>query len=65
MKMKELEALSSEELLQKERAFKKSIFELDYQKKMGRVEKPAQYKLLRRDIARILTLLNQRKTQKT
>ena len=63
MKVKELRELNSNELVQKERAFKKELFDLNYQRKLGTVEKNARFRLLRRDIARILTILRERETK--
>ncbi|MBN1869930.1 MAG: 50S ribosomal protein L29 [Candidatus Omnitrophica bacterium] len=63
MKPSELRGLSSEELLQKQKAFKKELFDLNYQRKMGNVEKPDRFRLLKRDIARILTILNERESE--
>ncbi|MCR4336934.1 MAG: 50S ribosomal protein L29 [Candidatus Omnitrophica bacterium] len=61
MKVKELKALSTEDLLAKEKNLKKELFDLRYQNQVGRVEKPAQFKNIRKHIARILTILNERK----
>jgi len=52
--------LSSDELSQKQKDFNKELFDLNYQRKMGRVEKPNRFSVLRRDIARILTILRER-----
>ncbi len=60
MKTKELRELSSEDLTQKEKIFKKDLFDLNYQRKMGAVEKPSLFKKLRKDIARIHTILKER-----
>ena len=60
MKAKELRELNSDELVQKEKAFKKELFALNYQRKMGNVEKPARFRVLKRDIARVATLLRER-----
>ncbi len=60
MKAKELQALSNEDLAQKEKTLKKELYDLRYQRKIGRVEKPARFQTIRRDIARILTILNER-----
>ena len=60
MKIKELRNLGSEELIQKEKAFKKELFELNYRRKLGNVEKPSQFKSLHRLIAKILTILKER-----
>ena len=61
MKVKELRDLNEDDLRQKERSLKKELFELGALRKIGRVEKPHQFKLLRRTIARIETLLNERR----
>lgn len=63
MKIKELQGLSSEELVQKQQAFKKDIFDLNYQRRMGNVEKPSRFRVLKRDIARIATVLRERELQ--
>ena len=61
MKIKELNNFSEDELLLKEKELKKSLFEMESHRQMGRVEKPASFRNLRRDIARILTLLSERR----
>ena len=60
MKIKELKELSSEELLKKQNDLKKELFGLNYERKIGQVEKPSRFGLLRRDIARILTIIRER-----
>ncbi len=60
MKTKELREIGPEELRTKEKALKKELFELKYQRKIGRVEKPSRFKLIRRDIAKISTIINER-----
>lgn len=60
MKTKELRQLSSEELIQKEKELKKELFTLNFQRQNGRVEKPGRFRILKVDIARILTILNER-----
>ena len=60
MKIKELRDLSDGELVEREKSLKKELFDLAFQRKHGRVEKPGRFKLLRRDIAKILTLLKER-----
>jgi large subunit ribosomal protein L29 len=61
MKPKELRSLSKEELLQKERALKEELFKLNMQRYGGRVEKPHMFSLIKRDIARIQTILREEK----
>jgi len=60
MKTKELREMNSDDLLQKVSALKKQMSELRYQRKIGRVEKPSLFKIVRRDIARVLTILGER-----
>ncbi|MDI6606336.1 MAG: 50S ribosomal protein L29 [Candidatus Omnitrophota bacterium] len=61
MKTQELRGLSREELLQKEEEFKAELYKLNLQRYGGRVEKPHRFSLIRKDIARIETILNQTK----
>jgi len=61
MKAKELRNLSKEELLQKEGKLKEELFKLNMQRHSARVEKPHMFSLVKRDIARILTILNEKK----
>ncbi|HLD87879.1 MAG TPA: 50S ribosomal protein L29 [Candidatus Omnitrophota bacterium] len=63
MKIKELKDLSLEDLAAKEKQIKKELFGLNNQRQLGRVEKPALFKKAKKDIARILTVLNERKSR--
>jgi large subunit ribosomal protein L29 len=58
-----LRALSKEELLEKEKSLKDELFKLNLQRYGGRVEKPHRFSLIRKDIARINTLLNEKKEE--
>ncbi|HOW35957.1 MAG TPA: 50S ribosomal protein L29 [Candidatus Omnitrophota bacterium] len=60
MKIKDLKQLGDEELNLKEKSFKKELFDLNFQRKYGKVEKPGRFRTLKRDIARIKTLLKER-----
>ena len=62
MKIKEFKNLSADELTAKEKQFKKELFDMNNQRQMGRVEKPGNFRNLKRGIARVLTLLNERKS---
>ena len=61
MKTEELRNLSKEELLQKEKALKEELYKLNMQRYAGRVEKPHMFSLIKKDIARINTILNTKK----
>ena len=61
MKTKDLRALSKEELSQKQNALTEELFKLSQQRYTGRVEKPHMFTLIKKDIARIKTILNDKK----
>jgi large subunit ribosomal protein L29 len=61
MKMKDLTILNDDELLTKEKQLKKDLFDLNSQRQVGRLEKPANIGHIKKDIARILTVINERK----
>jgi len=61
MKAKELRDLAPEELLQKEKALYEELSALNLQRYTGRVEKPHKFALIKKDIARIRTILNDKK----
>jgi large subunit ribosomal protein L29 len=63
MKVNQLRELSLDELTRKEKDFKKELFNLNYQRKMGNVEKPGRFRILKRDIARIFTILRERELE--
>ncbi len=62
-KDKKIRELGSEELVKKGKDSKKELYDLNYQRKMGNVEKPARFKGLRKEIARSLTILRERELQ--
>ena len=63
MKIKDFKDLSEDDLITKEKQLKKDLFDMESHRQMGRVEKPASFRNLRRDIARILTVLNERSSK--
>jgi len=58
MKIKELRELSTEELKHREAELVDQLFKLRFQKSLGQLESPMKVKNIKRDIARIKTLLN-------
>jgi large subunit ribosomal protein L29 len=62
MKIKEIRDLSRDELGARKRELGEQIFHLRIQQQSGQLEKPSQLRLLRREVARIETVLTQ-KTQ--
>ena len=61
LKAKDLIGLSSSELLEKERTLKEELFKLNLQRYSGRVEKPHMFSLVKREIARVKTVINSKK----
>jgi large subunit ribosomal protein L29 len=63
MKMKEITELSTDELLTKRRDLRQERLHLRLQQQSGQLEQPSRLRLLRRDIARIETVLSERDRQ--
>ena len=63
MKMKEITELSTDELLTKRRDLRQESLHLRLQQQSGQLEQPSRLRLLRRDIARLETVLTQRATR--
>ena len=64
MKLKDLRNLNKDDLVVKLASTKEGLSKLNYQKLIGQVDKPHQFKALRRTIARIHTLLNEEESKK-
>jgi large subunit ribosomal protein L29 len=60
LKVVELRDLSKQELKEKLEDLKKSLFQMRTQGATGRIEKPGRIKQMRRDIARLLTVLKEK-----
>lgn len=65
MKAKELRDLTSEELMSKLNDFKSELFSLRFQLATGQLENTARIKMVKRDIARVKTILAERKLNET
>ncbi len=64
MKATELRNLSRQELKEKMNELKKSLYEMRIKNATARIEKPSKIKEARRDIARILTIMRDKKENK-
>ncbi len=62
MKTAELQELNVDELQGRERELDDQLFRLRIQKSMGQLEAPAKVRVLRKDLARIKTILRQKQT---
>ncbi len=59
MDVKDLSALSIEELTQKEKQLRQELFNFRFQLGIGRLENPMQVRATKRDIARVKTVKRQ------
>jgi len=57
MKMNELREMSADELAAKDVELRDQLFKLRFQKSLGQLDSPMKIKVVKRDIARIQTLL--------
>ena len=62
MKTTELRELSNEELTTRKRELRQESFHLRLQQQSGQLERPSRLKEIRRDVARIETILSERQT---
>lgn len=63
MKDNKLRELNSDELEQRHKDLKKELYDLNYQRRMGNVEKPARFGTLKKNIARVMTILRERELE--
>jgi len=64
MKAKELRKMSAEELKQKERELREELFNLRFQHSLGQLTNPARISQVKKEIARIKTILRERELGK-
>ncbi|GBD95250.1 MAG TPA: 50S ribosomal protein L29 [Nitrospirae bacterium] len=60
----ELRTLTIEELRQEETDLRKELFNLGFRKVTGEIENPLWIRQVRKDIARVLTVINEKKKSK-
>ena len=63
MKVKEIIEMSTDELLTKRRDLRQERLHLRLQQQSGQLEQPSRLRLIRRDVARIETILTHRSRQ--
>ena len=64
-KPSELRAKTVDELRQDEKDFRKELFNLNFQKVTGEIENPMRIKTVRKNIARVLTIINEKERVKS
>ena len=62
MKATEIREMSNEELMKKLEEFKSELFVLRFQNETGQLENPMKINLIKKDIARVKTVLRERAT---
>jgi len=60
MKIAEIKPLSVQELKEKALALEEELFNLRFQAKMGQLSNPVRMRIVRRDIARVKTMITQK-----
>jgi len=60
MKIAEIKPLSVQELREKALALEEELFNLRFQAKMGQLSNPVRLRIVRRDIARVKTMIAQK-----
>ena len=61
MKTKEIRELGTEELAVRRRELKQETFNLRVQQQSGQLEKPSRLREIRREVARVETILSERR----
>ena len=60
LRASELRAMTVEELRNKEEEIKKELLTMRFQKALGRLDSPARYRNLKRDLARVKTIIREK-----
>ena len=60
MKVEEIRAKSNEELAQELSSLKEELFKLRFQHSTNQLENPAQINFVKKDIARVMTVIRER-----
>ena len=64
MKAKDIRALTTDEMLEKEKQYKEELFNLRFQQATGQLENTARLSKVRKNIARIKTILSEKALEK-
>ena len=63
MKFKDIQEMTTDELLTRKRDLRQESLHLRLQQQSGQLEQPSRMRLLRRDVARVETVLTERNKQ--
>ncbi len=61
MKASQLKELTEDELVKKEADMRKELFNLRFQQATGEIENPMRIRAIKKDIARVLTVITEKK----
>ncbi len=61
MKPSELKEMTIDDLIQKEQDIRKELFNLRFQQATGEIENPMRIRSVRKDLARVLTIISEKK----
>lgn len=64
MKAKDIRALTTDQMLEKEKQYKEELFNLRFQQTTGQLENTARLRQVRKNIARIKTILSEKELSK-
>ena len=64
MKSKDIRALTTDQMLEKEKQYKEELFNLRFQQATGQLENTARLRQVRKNIARIKTILSEKELSK-
>ena len=64
MKDKDIRALTTDQMLEKEKQYKEELFNLRFQQATGQLENTARLRQVRKNIARIKTILSEKELSK-
>ena len=64
MKAKDIRALTTDQMLEKEKQYKEELFNLRFQQAKGQLENTARLRQVRKNIARIKTILSEKELSK-
>ena len=64
MKAKDIRALTTDQMLEKEKQYKEELFNVRFQHATGQLENTARLRQVRKNIARIKTILSEKELSK-
>lgn len=64
MKAKDIRALTTDQMLEKEKQYKEELFNLRFRQATGQLENTARLRQVRKNIARIKTILSEKELSK-